>query len=643
MRGVVTAVGQGGLFVQDRFAGVWIFAAQPADFHPGDEVVVEGVTGAGTYSPVIVAKGLRKVGRAPMPRARQAGFAQMSSGNLDSQFIAVSGLVRAAGLRSFEPDRSWLKLGLSDGVIFVSLPLGELARANALIGSRIRLTAVVSCTKNGGRQITAPTLVTSSLDSATVLKPHPSDLFSGPVMPISNLMQYRSGASVERRVKVQGTVTYDKPGQLLVIEDQGKALSVNSMQAGTLHLGERIEAIGFPALTSTGPVLQDSLFRLLGRRAPVQPSPVRSDELLTGEYNNTLVSLEGRLVRRVLEPSQEVLLVQNGPAVVLAELARGMGSGQLSKLREGMRVRLTGICVLDVQGTWNLGPVSSYTISYKVLMREPGDVQVLEPPSWWTARHLVFVSAGLCLVLLALSAFGIQARVKHWRLKMVLAERERFSHELHDTLAQGFAGLGFQLQAIRRAIPTHMPELHAQVDLATKLARHSHKEARVSFDQNLPEVERGGEVLASLEATARLLTEGGGVQVEAERVGNPVRLPAKLQEALRRIGQEAIANAVRHAAPTRIRLELAYSKEAVQLTVRDDGCGFQKSGSLLGFGLNGMRRRAAAVQGAIEITTGLSAGTVVAVTMPLPRFAAMARAWFTLLTGSSRSSHATSR
>lgn len=640
LRGVVTAVGQGGLFLEDASAGIWIFCAEPLRMRQGDEIAVEGVVGPGTYSPVVTASSIRNLGRGALPKAKPVSFAQLSSGDMDSQFVSVQGWIRAGGMRQTAPNRLWLKMQVEGGLLFVSLPVAELERSKKLIGSYVRFEAVASCTKNEERQITSPTLVASSLDSVTVLEPAPKDLFSGPAMLIGNLMQYRSGASLNKRIRVQGTVTYEAPGQGLIVQDQGHALSISSMQTDGLRLGERIEAVGFPALNSSGPVLEDTLFRDLGDAPPVQPSVVTSGELSQGRYNNALISIDGKLVRRVLEPAKVVLLIQSGSTIVLTELATPNSLGDLGILREGTRVLVTGICVLDVQGTWNLGPASSRSISYKILLRQPQDVAVLGLPTWWTARRLVYLSVALSLILLALLALGVYGRIRHWRLKMVMAERERFSHELHDTLAQGFAGLGFQLHAIRSAVPEHMPGLHAQVDLAIKLARHSHTEARGSFEPTLPAVEENAELLSTLEATARQLTEGGGVKVTAERVGSSVRMPAKIQEAFRRIGQEAIANAVRHASPTRIELRLEFLPEAIRLSVRDNGCGFVKSGNLLGFGLNGMRRRAASVAGEIEINTQPGAGTAVTLTSPLPRRMTFVRSRLSFLSPAKREPHA---
>ena len=90
------------------------------------------------------------------------------------------------------------------------------------------------------------------------------------------------------------------------------------------------------------------------------------------------------------------------------------------------------------------------------------------------ARYLIG-AGGFLILMLALLAYLLYLRVKHWRLHAILDERERLAHEMHDTIAQSFAGIGFQLQAIRNEIPSDARLLHQQLDLASELAHPAMK------------------------------------------------------------------------------------------------------------------------------------------------------------------------
>jgi signal transduction histidine kinase len=121
-----------------------------------------------------------------------------------------------------------------------------------------------------------------------------------------------------------------------------------------------------------------------------------------------------------------------------------------------------------------------------------------------------------------------------------------------------------------------------------------------------------------LESSARKMVEGGSVEVETTRSGSPRPISPLVTDTLLRIGQESIANAVRHADPSRLQISLHWEQDAVRLAVRDNGIGFVKSGGLLGFGLRGMRKRAADIGARLEIFSQPRAGTRVEVTAHIP-------------------------
>jgi len=91
-----------------------------------------------------------------------------------------------------------------------------------------------------------------------------------------------------------------------------------------------------------------------------------------------------------------------------------------------------------------------------------------------------------------------------------------------------------------------------------------------------------------------------------------------MSDTLYRIGQEALANAVRHARPTTLSIILEYKKSSVRLLVGDDGTGFVQREELGGFGVLGMRKRATSIAATLDISSVLGRGTQVSVTAPLP-------------------------
>jgi signal transduction histidine kinase len=620
LRGVVTQTLTQGLTIQDQTGGIWIYLDHPEEFTPGDEIDVEGTVDPGLFAPVVKARSVQRLGRASLPRPKNVSYKQISTGNMDCQYVSVTGWVRSTGVRkrAAKSQGLWLRIVMQDGTIDAMLPADKAAAAEKLIGAEVRIDATAFCSKNQKRQITMAHLSVPDMRFVTVLRPPPRDLFAIPLTPIGKLMQYRSGTDYYHRVRVVGIVTYYNPGDSLILEDGSQALLVKTGEDKEIRPGDKVEAVGFVARQNSGPILQDAVLRRIASGPSPQPTLVKISDISSGKMNNNLISVEGHLVRRVHEPFREVLLVQDESNILLAELSQPGASDPFPQLREGSKIRLSGISILEVEGTWNYGLNSAYALRYKILLRSLDDIQMLEPPSWWTTRHVLYIAAALGVLVLAFLAQLIVSRIEQWRLEAVLEERERLAHEIHDTLAQSFAGIAFQLQAILKAIPRNMPDLKEQVNLARDLVRHSHKEARRSIEPLQPNSPQEIDPLSSLENLARNIVKGGSVNILTNRDGNQRLLSPPIADALLRIGQEAIANAVRHAEPRNLTISLGYKESSVQLIVLDDGHGFVKSGDLLGFGLRGMRKRAAAISGRLDITSRPGHGTCVVVTAPLP-------------------------
>jgi signal transduction histidine kinase len=624
LHGVVTCTTDFGIYLQDRTAGIWVDWSHARDFSPGDEIEVIGHTGPGLFSPVVLAESIRKLGRSQLPRPKEVTLKQLLTGDEDAQYITVTGTVRSVSIRpNVAPaQRVWLRIAVGDGFIFATLPDHDGVAAIGLIDSLVRIDAPATCTKNLNRQFTSVLLAAPGIDNVTVIRPPIEDMFALPVTPMDKLMQFRSGTDNARRVRITGTVTYYKPADRLILEDKGRALLVMTTQIGAVKPGDQVDAFGFPTPAASGPYLQDATFRYVGHGHSPTPAPVTVANLSSGTLNYNLVRIEGKLLRHMSEPTGQALLLQSGATLLRADLGDDKNTDALMRFRDGSTVRVTGISVLEVEGSWNWGGPTASAVRSTILLRSPNDIEEIAPPSWWTATHLFYLASVLALLVFVFFVLALYGRMEQVKLGAILKERERLAHEIHDTLAQSFAGIGFQMQAIRGAIPAELPELRKQVDLARALVRHSHTEARRSIEPLQRLSLENADLLSALDSSARKMVTGGRVEVSATssgRLHNP--LPDNVSDALLHIGQEAVANAVRHADPHHIGIAVEYERNKVSLTVSDDGCGFEERGDLLGFGLRGMRKRAAAISATFDIASKLGEGTRVRVICPVqPRF-----------------------
>jgi signal transduction histidine kinase/ligand-binding sensor domain-containing protein len=203
-----------------------------------------------------------------------------------------------------------------------------------------------------------------------------------------------------------------------------------------------------------------------------------------------------------------------------------------------------------------------------------------------------------------------------------LAERARIAQDLHDTLLQGFAGVTLQLKTAELALP-EQPDVAAETLMRVqRLARESLREARERV-WDMREAAHGREDLAAtLDAIARERTAGTGIEVSTAVTGQRRHLTRAVEDAAFRIGREAVVNAVRHARPRRIEIEIEFLATSLRLEVRDDGVGFtpqdaeaaRKNGH---FGLSGVRERATQMGGVCHVHCRPQGGTIVSLELPL--------------------------
>ncbi|MQS12103.1 sensor histidine kinase [Streptomyces kaniharaensis] len=203
-------------------------------------------------------------------------------------------------------------------------------------------------------------------------------------------------------------------------------------------------------------------------------------------------------------------------------------------------------------------------------------------------------------------------------------ERRRLAREMHDTVAQGLAGIVTQLQAADQAREQHAPAKQWQrhLDSAAALARESLTQARRAVHALRPlELERAAlpEALAELvEQWRERNSAAAGLTVTGE--ARP--LHPEVEVTLLRIAQESLANAAKYARASRIGLTLSYMPDLVTLDVRDDGVGFDPAAEPAsratggGYGLTVMRRRAERLAGRLDLETEPGAGTTVSATLP---------------------------
>jgi signal transduction histidine kinase len=430
------------------------------------------------------------------------------------------------------------------------------------------------------------------------------------------------------RVTLRGVVTLVRK-HVAYVQDQTGAIPVSADGLNTLSIGDEVELQGEVRrdLTSVS-VVHASIRKLWSGSAPV-PVSLSPEQAAEGSFSHWLIDTEGRLLKKTIGQGFLRLTLEGEGQIFGATLELSSpipGSTQLAKnVEEGSILRVVGVCAATATAEKSVGS------AFSVMLRSTDDVRVISAAPWWNLEHSVWIA---CLVLVLISLFyRLRHRALDLRFRAIVEERSRIAREMHDTLAQGFSGLTYQLEGIAQELgaPLEKTSLERHLGVALQLVRHCREEAHRSIFALRSMTQPDVDLLELLVSSARLSHEGQGVKLTGIREGKAAPIADHALNHLLRIGQEAITNALRHSNARRIEVRLSFRRDAVMLKVSDDGDGFdvgaQQNSSIEHFGLVGMRERCKHIQAKLEITSRPGEGCTVLVIAPLVTKQSFAGRW----------------
>ena len=234
-------------------------------------------------------------------------------------------------------------------------------------------------------------------------------------------------------------------------------------------------------------------------------------------------------------------------------------------------------------------------------------IQVVRAASWWTPVKVVIVSITSVLILFV--AIILIHRNKENYLRQVSNERELLANDLHDTVSQSLAGIGFQLTSAATNISKSDIALQ-QLTRAREMVKESHEELRRSITTLRLEIAAIDDLVDALRALAVRLVGDGPMRIICSSEGKAMRLPLPVADCFFRVGQEAISNAVLHSGGSLLKIDLLQQDGRVTLRVMDNGPGLCQVRRDSGFGIYGMAKRAEMIGARFEVITD-SEGTTV--------------------------------
>lgn len=192
-------------------------------------------------------------------------------------------------------------------------------------------------------------------------------------------------------------------------------------------------------------------------------------------------------------------------------------------------------------------------------------------------------------------------------------ERERISMELHDSLSQDIFSLNMLAGGLQEALPAEHV-IQTQIRLLQSTIDHMIREMRALIIAMRPALLEDHSFNDAIDS---YINHYHRLDIEiTAQIEEGLHLDPKEENALFRIAQEAISNAVRHADATEIVLSLQFVEDTTVLTIEDNGKGFSVEKARPGFGLETMNGRVKALQGLVHIKSTYEKGTIVKVTIP---------------------------
>jgi signal transduction histidine kinase len=196
-------------------------------------------------------------------------------------------------------------------------------------------------------------------------------------------------------------------------------------------------------------------------------------------------------------------------------------------------------------------------------------------------------------------------------------ERKHLSRELHDSVGQLLTGVGLQLRALKSSsLPPEV--MRNQLDEVCRMNAEALRQVRDLAMGLRPALLDDVSLVTAIEWQVRQFSRQTGIEASLEASGEIEKLPEAHRTCIYRCVQEALTNCSKHAQAKNIRIVVRASGGTINVTIVDDGIGFDSDKSARGLGLLGMRERVAGVNGTLSVNSLAQRGTSVTLDIPVP-------------------------
>jgi diguanylate cyclase (GGDEF)-like protein len=446
LRAVVTYYDPGEqiFFVQDSSDGIFVDLNDQDDkglpIRAGDEVEVIGVTAA-DFAPNVAETRIKVLGHTHFPVPKTGTFGSAEWGREDSRWIELEGIVQRVA-KGRTDSLLTLAVGRYSYKAHVQAPPESLAH---LVDAEVKVQGVCGALFNGKQQILGMQMFVPGAECIRVMRAASADPHATAPIPIADVLRFSQARDIRHRVRVQGTVTYPSASGPTWVRDATGGVVIQDHDGDALAVGDLVDVVGFPEIAGFGSGLRGAHVKRLQSGPPPGPVRITAENALKGDFDGQLVEIDGRLIDRLAQPTEQVLAVESGKVIFDAILP---GTSATLPLQAGTRLRLTGICSVETEQLQEV----IRPRRFRLLLRSAADVAILSRPPWLNADRLVPIAAGGALLVItglawvgllrkrvrdqtvALRAQTVQLMIAHEKTRLALQKaREAESLDLDSS------------------------------------------------------------------------------------------------------------------------------------------------------------------------------------------------------------------
>ena len=196
-------------------------------------------------------------------------------------------------------------------------------------------------------------------------------------------------------------------------------------------------------------------------------------------------------------------------------------------------------------------------------------------------------------------------------------ERTRVARDLHDQIGQILTAIKLDMTWVVRHLPKSKDDVHGRLASSIELINEGVQSVRKICSGLRPGILDDLGIAAAIEWQTKEFAARTGISCEASLPPDDLHLEGDRATAIFRIFQECLTNILRHAEAKSVRASLFVENEDLMLTVEDNGKGFRESEVLGSLGILGMKERAQACGGSVQISSSPGKGTKVTVCVPM--------------------------